>query len=309
MAFKPFKNGDELYDDSQELIKRGEFDKARDYLIKSIDKEGGTDDVAAVQVALIDLSDRLSSMQAYQNLLTTLERLTSATTVQFGLETIDVAEMKTECELTIRKMTLLSSGDRTSGMERGQQLIALAQDFQSRIGDRSLIALSLFRKDTSVTGTTEFYNLMALAYEIMADATVGENPSQAAEYQQIAAGYRQQNGQSAEENLRRVREYSATCTCWICGRIATGEGINFYAAPAEAPKSLEDKASAAAASREGYDHIYVCKACYTAISNRSDEIANEYYQQSMREMMAMEARLQAEIAALQSQIAFARMGR
>ena len=216
---------------------------------------------------------------------------------------------KTECELTIRKMTLLSSGDGTSGMERGQQLIALAQDFQSRIGDRSLIALSLFRKDTSVTGTTEFYNLMALAYEIMADATVGDNPSQAAEYQQIAAGYRQQNGQSAEENLRRVREYSATCTCWICGRIATGEGINFYAAPAEAPKSLEDKASAAAASREGYDHIYVCKACYTAISNRSDEIANEYYQQSMREMMAMEARLQAEIAALQSQIAFARMGR
>ena len=91
MAFKLFKNGDELYDDSQELIKRGEFDKARDYLIKSIEKEGGTDDVAAVQVALIDLSDRLSSMQAYQNLLTALERLTSATTIQFGLETIDVA--------------------------------------------------------------------------------------------------------------------------------------------------------------------------------------------------------------------------
>ena len=202
MAFKLFKNGDELYDDSQELIKRGEFDKARDYLIKSIDKEGGTDDVAAVQVALIDLSDRLNSAQAYQNLLTALDRLTSATIVQFGLETIDVAEMKTECELTIRKMTLLSSGDGTPGMERGQQLIALAQDFQSRIGDRSLIALSLFRKDTSVTGTTEFYNLMALAYEIMADATVGDNPSQAAEYQQIAAGYRQQNGQSAEENLR-----------------------------------------------------------------------------------------------------------
>ena len=74
-------------------------------------------------------------------------------------------------------------------------------------------------------------------------------------------------------------------------------------------RAVPSSASAAAASREGYDHIYVCRACYTAISNRSDEIANEYYQQSMREMMAMEARLQAEIAALQSQIAFARMGR
>ena len=73
MAFKLFKNGDELYDDSQELIKRGEFDKARDYLIKSIDKEGGTDDVAAVQVALIDLKDRLTNVNAYQNLLDQLQ--------------------------------------------------------------------------------------------------------------------------------------------------------------------------------------------------------------------------------------------
>ncbi len=308
MAFKLFKNGDELYDDSQELIKRGEFGKARDYLVKSIDKEGGTDDVAAVQVALIDLSDRLNNVQAYQRLLTSLQNLKSANSVQFGLDTIDAKELTTECELTIRKMSLLSGGN-VDGMTRGKQLIELAQDYQSRIGGRSLIVISLFRKDTSITGDTEFYNLMAVAYEVMADATVFESPSQAAEYQQIAAGYRQQNGQSAEENLRKVREYSSTCTCWVCGRIATGEGINFYSAPADAPKSLEDKASAAAESREDAKHIYICRACYTAISNRSDEIANAYYQESIKEMRAMEARLQAQIAALQSQIAFTRMGR
>lgn len=308
MAFKLFKNGDELYEDSQELIRRGEFDKARDYLVKSIDKDGGTDDVAAVQVALIDLSSRLTSVQAYKNLLTALQNLRSSGTVQFGLDTIDAKELSTECSLTIRKMTLLSGGSE-NGMERGRMLIELAQDYQSQIGGRSLIVTSLFRKDTSITGDTEFYNLMAVAYEVMADATVYENPSQAAEYQQIAAGYRQQNGQSAEENLRKVREYSSTCTCWVCGRVATGEGINFFSAPADAPSSLEDKASAAAESREDPKHIYICRACYTAISNRSDEIANAYYVKSVQEMRAMEARLQAQIAALQSQIAFARMGR
>ena len=43
------------------------------------------------------------------------------------------------------------------------------------------------------------------------------------------------------------------------------------------------------------------------MSNRSDEISQQYYNQAMQQMQAMEARLQAEIAALESQIAFARM--
>lgn len=310
MAFKLFKNGDELYEDSKELIKRGEFDKARGYLVKSIDKDGGVDDVAAVQVALIDLSKRLTNVAAYQNLLGALNKLTSATEVEFGLDVVNVEDMKVECALTIRKIQLLSSGGSGNALvEKGKQLQELAADYQSKIGDRSLIALTLFKKDTSVTGNTEFFNLMAVAYESMADGTVFDNPSQAAEYQQIAAGYRQQNGQSTEENMRKVREYAKSCTCWVCGRIATGEGIHFFSAPAEVSPSLKDHASSAAESRADTQHIYICRACYTAISNRSDEIAQSYYQDAMQHMQAMEARLQAEIVALQSQIAFARMGR
>ncbi|MDO5862451.1 MAG: hypothetical protein Q4Q58_06650 [Thermoplasmata archaeon] len=310
MAFKLFKNGDELYEDSKELIKRGEFAKARDYLVKSIDKDGGIDDVAAVQVALIDLSGRLTNVNAYQSLLSALNKLKSSSTVEFGLDTIDAEELKTECALTIRKIQLLSSsGSGEALMQKGKDLQALAQDFQSKIGSRSLIVMSLFKKDTSVTGNTEFYNLMAVSYETMADGTVFDNPQQAAEYQQIAAGYRQQNGQSTEENMRKVREYSRTCTCWVCGRVATGQGIHFYSAPADVSPSLKDSASSAADSRADTKHIYICRACYSAISNRSDEISRQYYQQSMQQMQAMEARLQAQIVALQSQIAFARMGR
>ncbi len=308
MAFKLFKNGDELYEESKELIKRGEFSKARSSLVKSIEKDGGVDDVAAVQVALIDLSSRLTDARAYQNLLDSLNKLKSASSVEFGLDTLDAEDLKAECALTIRKMQLLSSGgDSAALMNKGKELEKLAQDYQAKIGSKSLMIISLFKKDTSVTGNSEFYNLMAVAYETMADAVVFDKPSQAAEYQQIAAGYRQQNGQSAEENMRRIRAYSKTCTCWICGRVATGEGIHFFSAPADVSPSLEDKASAAAKSREDSKHIYICRACYTGISNRSDEISRQYYDQAVMQMQAMEARLQAEIAALQSQIAFARM--
>lgn len=308
MAFKLFKNGDELYEESKELIKRGDFAKARSTLVKSIDKDGGVDDVAAVQVALIDLRDRLTSVSAYQNLLNTLNKLESAKEVDFGLDVLDVEELKTECSLTIRKINILSAGGTGQALvDKGKELQKLAQDYQANIGNRSLLIISLFKKDTSVTGETEFYNLMAVAYETMADGVVYDNPAQAAEYQQIAAGYRQQNGQSTEENMRKVRAYAATCTCWICGRIATGEGIHFYSAPADVSPSLEDRSTTAGKTRADAKHIYICRACYTAISNRSDEISKAYYDQAMQQMAAMEARLQAQIAALQSQISFARM--
>ena len=310
MVFKLFKSGDELYDESKDLIKRGEYDKARDYLQKSIDKEGGTDDVAAVKVALIDLKDRLTNVNAYRNLLGALQRMDDPS-FDFGLLDINRDDLISECELTIRKIELLSSsGSGQQLMQKGEALQTLAQDFQAKLGERNLIILQLFRNDTTVTGNTEFYNLMAIAYETMADGVVWDNPTQAAEYQQIAMGYRQQNGQSGEANLERIQAYSRTCTCWLCGRIATGEGIHFYSAPADVSPALDkdDKPTARSSPDDGA-HIYICRACYSAVSNRSDEISQAYYNQALQEMRAMEARLQAEIAALQSQIAFARMGR
>lgn len=308
MAFKLFKNGDELYDEGDELIKRGEFSKARDVLQKSIDKDGGTDDVAAVKVALIDMSGRLTNAEAYRRLLKTLQSV-SVSSFKFGLTHVECAPLITECELTIRKMELLSAGtDNYEGKSKGLQ--ELAQDFQSKIGDNHLIILEIFKNDTTVTGMTEFFNLMAISYETLADGTVWSNPSQAAEYQQIAMGYRQQNGQTGDANLSKIQAYSRTCRCWLCGRIATGEGIHFFSAPADVSSALEEgNAGAAKSSPEDSRHIYICRACYSAVSNRADEISKEYYDHAMNELRATEARLMAAIAALETQIAFARMGR
>ena len=49
----------------------------------------------------------------------------------------------------------------------------------------------------------------------------------------------------------------------------------------------------------------MCKPCFTAISNRSDEISRGYYDRTMAEMTAMEARLMAEIRSVRASIAMA----
>ncbi len=309
MVFKLFKNGDELYDEGNELIKQGEFAEARDVLQKSIDKDGGTDDVAAAMVALIDLGRNLSNVNAYRKLLQALKAM-NASEFEFGLTHVLRDDLITECELTIRKMELLSSGTGSATTDDSNPLIKLAQEFQARIGDRHLIVVEIFKNNTTVTGMSEFFNIMAIAYERAADAVVWDNPTQAAEYQQIAMGYRQQNGQSGEENMAKIRSYSMTGKCWLCGRIATGEGIHFFSAPAEITSALDKGDGGPAKSSLGDGkHIFICRACYSAVSNRSDEISRQYYDDAMRELRSAEARLQAQIAALQTQIAMVRMSR
>ena len=309
MAFKLFKNGDDLYSQGDDLIKREEYAKARDILQKSIDKEGGVDDVAAVKVALIDLSAHLTNPAAYRNLESKLKAV-SEKQLEFGLTNFDRDALLTECDLTAQKLQIMGGANDANKNTAAQQLQDLAIRYQSEIGDRNLIVIEIFKNDTTVTGMTEFYNLMAVSYEYMSDAVVWDNPSQAAEYQQIAMGYRQQNGQSGDANLAKIRSYSCTSKCWLCGRIATGEGIHFFSAPADVSPALDKDDNGVAKSKpEGSTEIYICRACYSAVSNRSEEISVGYYNKAMAEMRAMEARLQAEIAALQTQISFARMNR
>ena len=258
MAFKLFKNGDDLYNQGDDLIKRGEYAKARDILQKSIDKEGGVDDVAAVKVALIDLSSRLTNPAAYRNLESKLKAV-SQKQLEFGLTTFDRDALITECVLTAQKMQIMdATSNDSSKNEAAKQLQDLAVRYQSEIGDRNLIVLEIFKNDTTVTGMTEFYNLMAVSYEYMSDAVVWDNPSQAAEYQQIAMGYRQQNGQSGDANLARIRSYSCTSKCWLCGRVATGEGIHFFSAPADVSPALDKDDNGVAKSKpEGSTQIYI----------------------------------------------------
>ena len=310
MAFKLFKNGDDLYEQGNELIKRGEFSKARSTLQKSIEKEGGVNDVAAVQVALIDMMGKLDRADVYSVLVSKLKAL-KATDFEFGLTHVDRDPLIVEAELTQRKVALMTQRAQKKDLEAvSKNLQSLAQDFQEKIGDRHLMIQEIFNNDTTVTGLTEFFNLMAVSYEALSDAVVWESPSQAAEYEQIAMGYRQQNGQSGSANDAKVRAYSNSCRCWICGRSASGEGIHFYSAPADISPALAKESTDEGTNKnraEDNKHIYICRACYSGVSNRANEIALGYHQKAMAELRATEARLQAEIAALESEIRMLRL--
>lgn len=311
MVFSLFKNGDKLYDEGKELISRGEFGKARNILQKSIDKDGGVDDVAAVQVAIIDLQGNLDNPQRFQALEGALNNM-GADSLEFGLVEIDKQRMLVECDLLGKRASALAEVNRAirsndiEGLKGVADIVQnLAQDFQMRAGSNTFYLFEIFNKDTTTTGTNVFFSLMAISYETRSRASVWTNPSEAAEFEQIAAGYRQQNGESGDANLARVKSFAMTGKCWLCGRIATGEGIHFYTSPADVSPAL-NKDTGTKSAPDDLRSIYICRACYSAVTNRADDVARGYHEQAMSEMRAMEIRIQAEIAALQTQISFMR---
>lgn len=267
---------------------------------KSVDKDGGDDVLALVKIQLIDIKGQLNNPQAYRTLAARTREIASRGSFEFGITEIDCSDLIAECEVTADKLDVLNSN--ISGKAKSERLQAVAQAMVDRIGSKTFILKQMYLGDGTTTGENEFYNLMALSFEVLADATVWEDPQQAAEYQQIAMGYRQQNGQSGDENMNRIRQYSCTSRCWVCGRISTGEGIHFFQTPAEVSEALEKTNDGNIKSNPDNGNVYICRACYTAISRRADEISRNYYNRAMDELRATEMRLQAEIAALHARV-------
>jgi hypothetical protein len=304
MALSLFKDADALYEQAIDLIKQGEFEKARGRLMKSIEKDGGPDDISAVLVCMIDMRGRLGDVSAYGNLLNAL-KATKAKEFTFGLTTVSVPTMILQCELAIEEIHALNmNGSSAVTLEKGNRLLKLAQRYQSEVGNETLKMNEIFLNDTTRTGIREGMVLLAMGYESLASGTVWNDPKKAAEYQQIAYGYRKQVGDTGESNLKLINDYSKTCKCWFCGRTASGLGIHFFPMSSEISPMLLKSGEGEPIKSDSDDHnsIYACRACYRGISIRADEIAKVYYNQAMGEMRAMEARLNAEIAALWSAV-------
>ncbi len=308
MVFSLFKNADALYDQGIDLIKQGEFDKARRILTKSIEKDGGPDHMSAVIVSMIDMRGRLGDISAYVSLYNALNG-TSAEEFEFGLTTINTEMMKKQCELSIEGIrTLNMNGASGVLIDKGQKLIKLAQKYQSEIGSENLKLSEIFLNDTTRTGIREGILLLAIGYESLSSGTVWDDPRKAAEYQQIAYGYRKQMGDSGEANLKLINDYAKTSKCWFCGRITSGLGIHFFPLSSEISPMLRtpEGSEPLASEAKDFNSIYACRACYTSISKRADDIARQYHLQAMNEMRAVELRLQTQLASLQTQIMYAR---
>ncbi|MFA6709844.1 MAG: hypothetical protein WC067_03720 [Candidatus Methanomethylophilaceae archaeon] len=309
MAFGFFKNGNERFDDAVDLIKRKEYDKAIAVLQKAIEKNASNKDVAEILIAVLSISDRINDAGTYTNAASVL-RSKGDQDFEFGLTTLNTVKLATECEDMAKSITARSmpSGGSEAALQKGQALIGCAREIQSNIGNETLKLNELYN-NVSITGLKLALTLMAEGNEFMATGTLWEDPKKAAEYQQMAFNYRRQIGETGEDNQTKIKSYSKSATCWICGRDTTGEGMHFYPMSSDISPQLrkEDKDSPLPSADDTYTSIYVCRACYSAISRRADAIAKHYHEISMNEMRAMDARIQAEIVALQTQISSLRI--
>jgi len=295
MAFGLFKNGDELFTEGVDLIKRKEYKKATKQFHKALDKETSNEDLSRLYIIICDLCDNDNDAAEFIN---AAEKINSSNVkrFQFGLTEVDSKEFALECTLMAEEIEIAGRPD---SMEKGKALKELAQKYQMNVGNKPLKINEILKGETSSTGISEALVLQATAYETMGMVAVMSDPKKGAEYMQMAYNFRRQIGDSGEKDMNMMKGFSRSVKCWLCGRTVTGEGIHFVTTSSDvAPVFKEDGSVILKSSPEDNHSIYMCKPCYSAISNRSDQISRAYYDKAMEEMHRMEMRLEAEIAAV-----------
>lgn len=291
------KSGDELYDAGVDLVSRKNFSEAREKFQSAIQKGTKNDRMAAVYVRLIELYNARGDASRYQALREALKQV-PGNTFKFGVTTVDVSALDAEADLDIQEIQATGMPDEDF-MAKGQALIDVAGGFASVIGDNPLAFEEMFKGTTGTTGTKESLILQAQAYEIMGKGTAYSDPKQASEYLQMAYNFRRQIGDSGEDDLRMMNNLAISAKCWFCGRPVAGKGVHFMGISSNITqmfRDVEEKEGVKSSSGD-FSDVYVCLPCYTAISNRSDQISRAYYERCMQEMRAMEARLERKIAA------------
>ena len=299
MAFGLFKDGEELFNAALEEINRKEYDKASKTLSKALEKKSSKSDLARVYIAMIDVGKDLNSSKPYVDLKNALVGL-GADSFRFGLSEFDKDALIKECDAMARCIDARNSGGQDEA--RGNALLQAAQNLMATVGENTL-RINEYYSGNSISGTRMATGLMAEANECLANAAYWNDPQKAAEYQQQAYNYRRQNGESGDANLQKMQQYSKACTCWFCGRQVVGEGLHFYVLRADPSPQQIDKDSKELQHSISEDHdIYVCRACYTGVTNRADEISSDYYNRGLENLRQSEARLQTQIAAVEAQV-------
>jgi hypothetical protein len=305
MVFSLFKNDDQMYNEAVDLVKRKEYDKAIQAYQKCIekDKDGNHKAMSTIAISVLNLHNRTGDAGAYMA-TSNVMKSNPGMDFELGLSTFNTDALSKECELMAESINTRSMGgsDINACKAKGDALMACAQKFQQYIGDNVLV-LNEFYNNVSITGTKLALTLMAESNESYSNGYAWSDPKKAAEFEQIAYNYRKQLGESGDDNQQRIRSYSKSCICWICGRETTGEGMHFLPMSSDiSPQERKNDSTMLPSADDAYQSIYVCRACYTAISRRADAISQHYHQLSMQELAKTEARLQAEIASLQAEV-------
>jgi hypothetical protein len=300
MVLSVFKSGDELFNQGVDLIKRKEYPKARKNFEKTIEKGGRESGLARVYVDMIDVCLERDSSARYNKLAATLATVNEP--FVFGLTEVEPGRLRTECLLLAERMNVgnISAGDPTQLKDKGDRFLAVANKYQQQIGNDNITLSEIVGLQVN-TGNKEAMYIKAWGFENLALGAVQSDPKKAAEMLQTVFTLRQQLGEDSKSIMNLINMYSRSVKCWICGRPTTGEGIHFHTLSSDVTLLMrKSDGDLLKSTTEDYSSLYVCRPCYTAFSRRADAIARQYHDTAMREMRAMEARLQAEIRNLNS---------
>ena len=298
---KIFKSADDRYEQGHDFIKRKEYDKAQEAFLKAIYKGSSDSDTAKVMIALLDLRGDPGEAEYMKavDILNKIYEKNHESEITFGLLTISCAYLLAECTTLVSEMKALAM---PSSEARAEALFKAAEGFQKLIGPNTLPMLE-FYKSISITGFEKANNLLAIGNEDLAESVVSEDPKKAAEYLHIALTLRrrQTEGKGGEGLQERINMYAKSAACWICGREVTGEMIHFVSMETEVTGlQAKGELSSVLPSFENNASIYVCKACFLAISKRADKIAKEYHETAMKKISKVEKHLNERIDEVES---------
>jgi len=296
-----FKTGDELYNLAMESINRREYDRAKELLVKAIDRNTTKQNLAVATISFLNMANSLNVAASYRHLRDSLINI-DGEEFNIGLTTFSKTNLIKECDAMIAQLNAISKPVNSEELmvAKAQAMIEAAKIIQINIGQEPLRIQEYFTKNVQ-SGQKIATTMLAEANELLADAVVHHDTKKAAEYQQIAFNFRRQLGESGEKNQALINRYIASCTCWFCGRVAVGDGINFVKMGCDMIPNEENEDITKSADEEKRV-IFVCRSCYTAFSRRADDISRGYYNESIKEMREMETRINMKIAALEAQI-------
>ena len=147
------------------------------------------------------------------------------------------------------------------------------------------------------------FRLLGYSRIIRALKVETDNPAKAVELYSDALAYLQQAPAEVKKFVdSRIGKLSKTTKCWVCHREMQGEEINYIYLPASINRYIIEKYGNDSPYLMNDGAIAVCRVCYTMIYNLSDALAKNYYEQAMRALREVEARLNARISMLEAKL-------
>lgn len=305
-----FKSGNELLDQGLDLSRRREFARAHEKFLEAtrkLSKEGGTVyiDMARAYADLMLLSSPNPDPALMVNLANYLRSALGTVELRPGPRGISGADLATQLQLEVRDRNLSAAlatgqGDPNSLAHAMQ---SLATDYM-QLGSQVLFLPELFQQQ-AIVADSRAPVLMALSFEVLGRSIQSNDPMAAAEHFQTAQQYWAQAGDQGRASVAagQIEKLSLQAKCWFCGREGAGHGVQFVSMPVDLDVSGlkgHDGSPLPSLDRSG-THLYVCKACNSAIRVLADRIASErseqVAQQLRAEMQAMEQRLRAQMLA------------